>query len=122
MVTLLCLVALEVALVVLPDSQFPDPAIAGLFAILLWAMVAVAVVDLNSGFLGRLGFLFATAWYIGSIGRWMVPMNDIYIAVGDMPGMTLALALLIVAPLGLLLVSIAGPSMHAWRRYRRGKG
>ena len=122
MATLAALVIWEISIVVLPDAGLPPAAVAGLMALVLMALVAVATVDLNAGFVTRLAFLLATAWYIGSIGRWMVPMNDIYIAVGDMPGMTLALALLIVAPLGLLLVSIAGPSMHAWRRYRRGKG
>ena len=83
--------------------------------------VVLVSADLNAGFLPRLAFLFATAWYIGSVGRWVVPMNDLYIEVGHMPGMTLALALLIIAPLGLMLVSITGPTAHAWRRYRRGK-
>ena len=122
MITLVAVSLWELVIVVLPDAGLPSAAVAGLMALVLLALVSLAAADLNSGFLTRLGFLFALAWYIGSIGRWMVPMNDIYTEVGPMPGMTLALALLIVAPLGLLLVSIAGPSTHAWRRYRRGKG
>ncbi len=122
MITLMTLAVWEMVIVVLPDAGLPPAAVAGLMALVLMALVAVASADLNAGFLTRLAFLIAAAWYVGSIGRWITPLNDIYIEVGPMPGMALALALLIVAPMGLLLVSIAGPSMHAWRRYRRGKG
>ena len=100
----------------------PSAAAGGLVALTLLAMVALASADLNAGFLPRLGFLCGAAWYIGSIGRWMVPMNDLYTANGDTPGMVVAMALLIIAPTGLLLVSITGPTAHAWRRYRRSKG
>ena len=96
----------------------PSAAAGGLVALTLLAMVALASADLNAGFLPRLAFLIASAWYIGSIGRWMLPLNDLFVAVGDTPGMVLAMSLLIVAPMGLLLVSIAGPTAHAWRRYR----
>ena len=122
MTVLITLVVLELLIVVLPDAGLPSAAVAGLMALVLLALVSLAAADLNGGFLTRLGFLFATAWYIGSIGRWLPELNAVFISAGDAPGMVLAMSLLIVAPLGLLLVSIAGPSMHAWRRYRRGKG
>ncbi len=118
MVTLMTLAVWEMVIVVLPDAGLPPAAVAGLMALVLMALVAVAAVDLNAGFLTRLAFLIASAWYIGSIGRWMLPLNDLFVAVGDTPGMVLAMSLLIVAPMGLLLVSIAGPTAHAWRRYR----
>ena len=122
MTVLITLVVLELLIVVLPDAGLPPAASAGLLALALLAMVALAAVDLNSGFLPRLGFVFGVAWYLGSIGRWVVPMNDVFISAGDAPGMVLAMSLLLVAPLGLLMVSIAGPAAHGWRRWRRGKG
>ena len=118
MITLMTLAVWEMVIVVLPDAGLPSAAVAGLMALVLMALVALAAADLNAGFLPRLAFLIASAWYIGSIGRWITPLNDIYIEVGPMPGMALALALLIIAPTGLLLVSIAGPAGHAWRRYK----
>ena len=93
MITLIALTVWELVIVVLPDAGLPSAAVAGLMALVLLALVALASVDLNAGFLPRLVFLLATAWYIGSIGRWITPLNDIYTEVGPMPGMTLALAL-----------------------------
>ena len=78
----------------------------------LWALVAL---DVNAGFLTRLAFLFASAWYIG---RWITPLNEVYALAGALPGMTLELFLLIVAPVGVLAVSVAGPTAHAWKRYK----
>ena len=119
MITLVIVAVWELAIVVLPDSGLPPEMTAGLLALLVLSMVALSGVDLSAGFVPRLAYLFALAWYIGSVGRWIVPMDTLFIEVAPMPGMTLALALLIVGPLGLLMMAAVGPTQHAIRKYRR---
>ena len=122
MLTLGLLACFELVVVVLPAADLPVAAVAGIMALVLWAMAALASVDLNGGFLTRLAFVFGSAWCLASIGRWIPALEEVYLGAGDMPGLVLSVSVMAVAPLGLLLVSIGGPSTHAWRRFRRGKG
>ena len=122
MLTLGLLACFELAIVVLPAADLPVAAVAGIMALVLWAMAALASVDLGAGFLPRLGFVFASAWCLASIGRWIPALEEVYLGAGDMPGLVLSVSVMAVAPLGILMVSIAGPAGHAWGRFRRGKG
>ena len=117
MLTLGLLACFELAVFVLPDTM-PGAAVAGLLALLLWALAGLAAVDLNAGFLHRLGFVFASAWTLGSVGRWLPALEAVYADAGDMPGLVLSVSVMAVAPLGMLLVSIAGPAENAFRKYR----
>ena len=121
MLTLGLLACFELVIVVLPAAGLPGAAVAGFLALLLWAMVALASVDLNGGFLTRLGFVFASAWCLASIGRWIPALEELYLGAGDLPGLVLSVSVMATAPLGMLMVSIAGPAGHAWRRFRRDK-
>ena len=81
-ITIALLTLWEIALAILPDTQLPGEAIAGLLAICLWMIVGGSLIDVRSGFLGRLAFVFGLAWYISSIGRWAASVDTIYILAG----------------------------------------
>ena len=118
MLTLILLAVFEVAIVVLPNTALPAQAVAGLLSLLLISLTGLSALDHGAGFITRLAWLFALAWYMGSIGRWIPQLSEIYSSSTSGGGLALAAALLLIAPLGLLLVSITGPAMHAVGRFR----
>ena len=122
MITLAILTVWEIALVMLPETELPESAIAGVLTLLLWAVAVMGIVDVRSGFPGRLAYGFAIAWYIGSIGRWMVPLNDVYVEAGDAVGLVLSMAFLMLAPLAMLLTAGFGPAMNAVGKVRNRNG
>ena len=116
MITIALLTLWEIALAILPDTQLPGEAIAGLLAICLWMIVGGSLIDVRSGFLGRLAFAFGLAWYISSIGRWAASVDAIYILAGPDVGRVLAVAFLVITPVGMMLVAGLNPLVYVWRR------
>ena len=119
MLTLALLTLWELALSILPSSGLPGPAVGGLLVLCLWLIVGSGAVDVRSGFLGRLGYAFGIAWYLGSIGRWIAPVDAAYAAAGGEVGLVLATAFLVFAPVGMLLVAGVTPAMTVFSDYRR---
>ena len=118
MLTLALLTLWEIALYTLPDSDLPDAATGGVLALILWIVAFMGAVDVRGGFIGRLAFVFAIAWYVSSIGRWAVLVDAVYQSSGDAVGLVLSAAFLVLAPLGLLVTAFAGPAAHAVNRFR----
>ena len=116
MITIALLTLWEIALSILPDTRMPGAAIAGLLAVCLWMIAGGSLIDVRSGFLGRLAFVFGLAWYISSIGRWAASVDTIYILAGPDVGRVLAVAFLVITPVGMMLVAGLNPLVYVWRR------
>ena len=121
MLTLTAIAVIEGLFFFLPQAGLPPDMVVAVMCLAFLSIGWASLMDLDGGYLRRLGYMLSIAWFCSALPRWAVHVEVIHSNASSETGIILGTAFLVVAPLSLLIAPlIYGVGFgYAYARSRR---